>query len=201
MARRSDHNKQELMQLALQAGEAVLCEHGLAGFSTRAVAAKMGYTVGTLYHLFGDLNGFLLHLNARTLDALHDALLHTQQQAQERGEHSIHALAQCYVRFACEHQALWLTLFEHHLPDDATIPEWFQPKMQQCLTVLSDALQAYVPASEVILRTRLLWSGVHGIVMLHLQHKLDITGNDSVEQLSAAMVDALLAATSHPSPH
>jgi len=28
----------------------------------------MGYTVGTLYHLFGDLDNFILHINARTME-------------------------------------------------------------------------------------------------------------------------------------
>ena len=192
MARRSDHSKEELKSLALAAGEEVLREVGLAGFSTREVAARMGYTVGTLYHVFGNLDGFLLQINGRTLDSWYEDLEICVAEANAAGEHSIHALALGYLRFARVHHHVWLALFEHHLPEGVEIPEWFSPKMQRFFALLERELVAYVPQDIVAVRARLLWSGIHGIVMLALQHKLDVAGEETAEVMCAKMVDALV---------
>jgi AcrR family transcriptional regulator len=192
MARRSDHSKEDLKALALDAAEAILREHGLAHFSTRAVATRMGYTVGTLYHIFGNLNGLLLQLNARTLDAWYDSTLKSIAHTHAQQGHVIHALAQHYLSFAHSNRHVWLTLFEHRLPDDTPIPEWFAPKMQRFFDLLEAELTPYLPAAHIPQRARLLWSGIHGIVMLSLQNKLDVAGHDDASALCAGMVDALL---------
>ena len=41
---------------------------GLSGFSTRQIAKKIGYTLGTLYNIFESYDDIILHINAATLD-------------------------------------------------------------------------------------------------------------------------------------
>ena len=53
MGRRSDHSRAELRAMILTEGHRQLSEIGYARFSAREVAKRIGYTVGTLYNVFG----------------------------------------------------------------------------------------------------------------------------------------------------
>ncbi len=68
MARRSDHTREELTELAIDAATALIEAEGFANFSARQVAAKIGYTVGTLYNVFGSYDRLLFHVHERPLD-------------------------------------------------------------------------------------------------------------------------------------
>ena len=70
MARRSEHSKEQIRDMALEAAETIVATDGLAGLSARKIAKQIGYTVGTLYLVFRNLDDLVLHVNARTLDAM-----------------------------------------------------------------------------------------------------------------------------------
>ena len=76
MARRSDHTREELRRMALDAARAIIESDGLRALSTRRLAKAIGYTPGTLYQLFEDLDDLIIEVNVETLDALHAALSH-----------------------------------------------------------------------------------------------------------------------------
>ena len=67
MGRRSDHTRGELEVLFVTEGRRLLAEVGVTRFSAREVAKKVGYSIGTLYNVFGSLDGLMLAMNARTL--------------------------------------------------------------------------------------------------------------------------------------
>lgn len=52
MARRSDHSREEIKEMALTAALTILEEEGARGLTARKVATAIGYTVGTLYLVF-----------------------------------------------------------------------------------------------------------------------------------------------------
>lgn len=74
MARRSDHSREEIRAMALAAAQQIVTEQGFAALNARKIASAIGYTVGTLYLVFKNLDDLFLQLNARTLDDLHAAL-------------------------------------------------------------------------------------------------------------------------------
>ncbi len=193
MARRSDHTREELINLAIEAGLELIEEKGFSQFSARAAASRMGYTVGTLYHLFGTLDGYILHLNAHTLDLWHHTLA-TGLRRQKK--HPIHYLARAYIHFARDHYHRWTALFEHHLSDGEPIPEWYAQKLSQLFLLLEDSLLPYVDNNSAQAQKlgKVLWSGIHGIAVLSLSRKLEIVGTESAESLAATLVDTLLAA-------
>lgn len=190
MARRSDHSKDALKELALSIGEQCVREQGLAGITARGVTKQMGYTVGTLYHVFGSLDEFILQVNARTLDRWYAQL---REAVQDRAAPaSIHALAQTYIYFAVHERMAWLSLFEHRLPETLPLPAWYQEKMDRFFGMLeAEVMRCQV--ADVALTARLLWAGIHGIAMLAVHDKLDITHNQSAQQLAEAMVARLLS--------
>lgn len=70
MGRRNEHTREELREIALQAAEQLVAEHGLAGLSTRKVVGRIGYTVGSLYMVFRNLDDLIAQMNERTLETL-----------------------------------------------------------------------------------------------------------------------------------
>src|SRR5512134_263577 len=110
MARRSDHSRDEMREMSLNATEEIVAREGYAALSTRRVAAAIGYTVGTLYLVFRNFDELILQVNARTLDALSARLLEAAGAAE--GVPRALALGRAYLRFATERPRLWRMVFE-----------------------------------------------------------------------------------------
>ncbi len=192
MARRYDHTPEELKELALTSGIAIIDEMGFARLSARGVATRMGYTVGTLYHLFDSLDLYIMHINARTLDNWHAIL--SEKLAQNKKGDPVRCLVREYVNFSTSHRNRFLALFEHQLPDGVPVPEWYKPRLQRMFALVEEALvQSGVPNRKAGHLAKALWAGIHGIAILSLTGKLEVVGADSVEKLTETAVKALLS--------
>ncbi len=180
MARRNDHTREQLRALALAAARRMLEKHGPAGLTARAVAARMGYTVGSLYLVFRDREDMVWQINARTLDELYTA-------AQT-------ALARAYVKFAFEHEASWRLIFEQQLP--ASPSSGLQERAARMFALVEAQLHALgVRRAGEPLRfaSHVLWSGVHGVCVLGLTGRLEENDLVSVQRLADSLVTNYLA--------
>lgn len=182
MARRSEHTREELTQMAIDSGAAIIKERGFQGFSARAVAADMGYTVGTLYHLFNDLDTFILRINALTLDLWLFQFMEVKRKG--RPETRARAFAHAYYAFARDNYALWTALFEHKMkPED--IPEWYKPKLAQMFEAFEETILPHTgdDRKKAARLAKTLWAGVHGICVLSLTGKLALVDADPAEKM------------------
>ena len=192
MGRRSDHSRDELYAMALEAAQDIAEEDGLRGLTTRRIAQEIGYTVGTLYNMFENLDDLILRLNGTTLDALYDAC--SQAQLDDEPEASVRALSQCYIQFIRDHPKRWSILFEHHLPDGVDLPEWHDAKIMRLLGLLERALAPlFAPGQETEAHhsARVLWSSLYGICALESADKLGKIV--TVEALSDSLITNYLA--------
>ena len=85
MARRSDHSRDELRKMTLNAAGRIIAERGLDGLSIRGIAQEIGYTSGTLYQLFRNLDDLIIATHILTLQDLHSELLHVHVIKLEEG--------------------------------------------------------------------------------------------------------------------
>ncbi len=195
MGRRSDHSRDEIREMALAAAEQVVAEQGLAGLSARKVAGAIGYTVGTLYLVFDNLDELILHVNVRTLDELHAVMVKALRRC--RGPEScVLALGRAYVRYADTHRHRWSLLFEHRLPEGQEVPEWFRAKVAAMFELVEGALAPmsdHRSGREIGLAARALWSGVHGVAILALTDKLGTASVESVQALTDSLIRNYLA--------
>ena len=104
MGRRSDHTREELHELALDAAERIIEEEGLKSLTVRRVASAIGYSHGTLYNVFADLDDLIVHLNGRTLDALYEALKDIPVEGEP--EAALMQLSKGYIAFSRSHRNL-----------------------------------------------------------------------------------------------
>ena len=87
--------------MALEAAERIVVEQGFEGLSARKVSAAIGYTVGTLYLVFENIDDLVLQVNARTLDRLYARMEKSRTDAPDVRDYLMQ-LGQVYIRFADE---------------------------------------------------------------------------------------------------
>lgn len=159
--------------MAIEAAVRIVTEEGAAGLSTRKVAGRIGYTVGTLYHVFRNLDDLILHVNARTLDSLYADMQRVRRECPDPKD-CLLALGQTYWQFARRHTERWSLLFTHRLRHGEKPPQWFDRRVQAVHALVEEAIAAYAPAQEqaaVVATARTLWGAVHGICVLALSEK------------------------------
>ena len=185
MRHRNDEARKATHDLALQVAEELVKEYGLRGLSLRKVALALGYSVGSLYLIFENLDDLMLQVNASTLDDLYtilaDIALKTKQP-----EARLYALSHAYLQFTNEQLHRWRMVSEHSLPVGVQPPNWYQEKFLRLISLMEKALQESIPKLEPSVSAqaaRALWLGMHDICFFSLTEKLDVVGIDAAENL------------------
>jgi AcrR family transcriptional regulator len=195
MGRRSSHTAPQLRDLILDAARDIIVADGLAGLSAREIARRVGYSPGTIYNMFENLDDVVLHVEARLLDEL-DARLTANLADTPASGHSLLKLAHAYLAFTHEKPKLWNLLFEHHLPPGTDLPPWYQEKLEGLMRRIETALEPLFPAGHEADRqraARVLWAGVHGITSLSTADKLSIVTTEAAPRLVDDLVTTYLA--------
>lgn len=176
MGRRGDHTFEQLSNMILSAAKELLDEEGFQCISTRKIASRIGYSVGTLYNVFQNLDDIYIHLNGRTLDEL----IKTMDDAlANKAFTQIKSISYAYIRFSVDHFNAWSLLFEYRFPDGLVTPKWYNEKIERLYSTVGkavghalriddpQALKGYITV---------LWAGIHGICVLSTKGKLSRAG-------------------------
>jgi AcrR family transcriptional regulator len=173
MGRRSSHTPEELRELIIEATTTLIETKGLSELSARLIAQSIGYSAGTLYNVFTDLDDLILTVEYRLLDRLADRL----NEVHNTGDHHryVRDLAAAYLAFTQEKPRLWNLLLEHHMPASWQVPTALHSKIERVLSIVDTALTPLVENEEPArarLAARVLWASVHGIASLASAEKL-----------------------------
>lgn len=189
MPRRGEHSKEELTELILEAADALVAEKGITGLSARAIAKAIGYTPGTIYLIFENLDEVILYLNARTLDRMHDSI-ELAVAGRVRPVTRLRRAAHAYAEFARENPHRWRLCFEHRLPAGMDSPAWLNRRIARLVGLITAPLEEATGGRGTKLEAtaQTLWSGVHGICILTLTNKLHVVGGQSTEQLTDSLI-------------
>jgi len=192
MARRSDHSRDQLHQLIIDEGHKQICEVGFANFSARKLAKRIGYTVGTIYNVFGSLDHLMLAINGRTLEKWeHYLSIKLEDTKQDRLKIAVEA----YFEFAIINRNAWLTLMDFRLPEDQELPDAYTQKVSAIMNVVFKEVQSILPESKkqkAEQLTRSLLATVHGHCFFMLNGTFQALGETQPIQTALARVmDAL----------
>lgn len=177
--------------MALAAAEQIVTEQGSKALTARKVAAAIGYTVGTLYLVFSNLDDLVLHVNARTLDELFAHIDRMEVPVTDRNRY-LKAVSLAYLQFATTHPHRWALVFDRRGDDSKPLPDWYKEKVANLFQLVERALQAFPQCrtpEKLFLNSRALWGAVHGVCQLSLAQKWDVVGVDSVEKMVETLVD------------
>jgi AcrR family transcriptional regulator len=196
MGRRSDHTRPELEGLFIEEGLRQLSETGLQRFSAREVAKRVGYSIGTLYNVFGSLDGLILAVNARTL-ARWAAELRARLAACEGDR--IAALVEGYFEFAADNPKTWIAIFETRMADGGPAPDWYQALVADLMSVVAGEIAAALPGFDsvaILSLTRSLVAVVHGHCAFAQYRTFDMLGETHPIEVALERVREALDAAS-----
>ena len=191
MGRRGDHSKEEIKNMAIAAAEKLAAENGFSQLSARKIATEIGYTVGTLYLVFKNLDDLVLQVNIRTLAKLSDKL-ETVGQLDLEPKQKVVAMIHAYLDFAKHETNLWRMVFDHNVGEEEDLPDWYMDCVSRVFELCEQIVGPSLPSAspqEISLAARAVWSGAHGICMLASTRKLDRTGVESVRGLAESLVE------------
>lgn len=184
MGRRSSHTADELHQLVVDAASDIVEKKGYQALSARAIAGRIGYSPGTLYNVFKDLDHLVLTIEQRLLDALADRLAGAET-SQDPVQNLCH-FASAFQAFTQERPKLWNLLFEHQLPSGWVAPPQFQARIdrltriveQACIPIVGDGDGARLHRTAVA-----VWGSLYGMTLLATTDKLRSVTQEPVSVL------------------
>jgi AcrR family transcriptional regulator len=168
MARRSDHSRDELAGLVIDAARAITAAEGWRGVTMRAIGTRIGYAPGSIYNAVGDLDAVLLRVNARTLAALGERL---DSVARRGGPDATVlaravAIADAYMKFVTENAQLWASVLER-VPATEAVPEWYAAPRARLVEIVAEAIAPLYPNAKARRRAVVaLWAALHGVAAL-----------------------------------
>ena len=185
--------RQRLEPRMIDIAERLITTDGLAAVQARRIAQEADCSVGTIYNVFGGLDGLIIAANTRTLKALGEKL-----ETAGRGAHAsasledrLMALALAYCDFAYQQNKRWRALFDHRMEPGRPVPDSYRAEQAQLLVLVEGCLTGYIAdPAERASAARALFSGVHSIVWLALDNKLASLGPDETERQVRFIVGA-----------
>ncbi len=174
MGRRSEHSKEELHALIVNATLELVREQGAGKVTARQIAQAVGYTPGMLYSIFENLQSIFLHVNVLSLDSLYSQCMRAQKKA-KGPESSIRAMGLAYLAFAESNNNQFQLMFQPMPDPRLSRPAELGSRIRALFELVEQDLLALDPdASEsaIKLGARTLWSGVHGAAALSLTDQL-----------------------------
>lgn len=180
--------------MALAAVRKIIRKKGYRGVSTRAIAREMGYTVGTIYHIFRNLDHVISEVNAQTVRDMRK-LMDENTAAATTPEKHLRAMAHTYLDYAVAHPNLWRLSIEHTMGHDKDYRKPVVVQTQAVFTEAAATLARIAPdrtQEELQMAAAALWSGVHGVCHLALTDKLSLAAPDSAYRILDLQLNAFI---------
>lgn len=191
MGRRYDHTPDALRNLILDTAEAIVEKKGLQCLTARKIGTKIGYSVGTLYHSFKNLDDIKVHLSHRTLEALLETL-ETARRATTKPEEAPFTMGHAYLQFVRKHSNAWRTILESRLEE---YPDWYLKTIQSILSCVKEGLRPSWKKSDSELDKMVVmtWAALQGLAVLSDYRKITLTSAYSESELLESFLKAIIS--------
>ena len=187
MARDTEKRRAELREKLIDIAEVEIREHGLASLRARSLAEKASCAVGAIYNVFDDMTGLALAVNGRTFQRLGaDVSNAVAARADARPVERLIVMAHGYLVFAAENRNLWRALFDVEMSAESDVPQWYMEELGRLFAIIAEPLRELDPKAspeDIDLRTRTLFSSVHGILLLGLERRISGVPMERMEQM------------------
>ncbi len=194
MARRSDHSREEIKALAIKHAFALIEEKGEAGFNARNIAKRMGYTVGTIYYVFGNMENLRFHVCGHILDYFREITIKKLPNAKNKLNYHISR----YIQFSREHFNLWSFLHSLNNLTKGDAPEFYEEKIHRFFKLLTDALIPYTKTKKTALKAaRTIVPSLHGMCIYSQRRNLIEQNTSDLEVMAKHMVKTYLKGLNH----
>ena len=169
-----------------------MADVGFQRFSAREVARRIGYSVGTLYNVFGTLDRLLYEINTITMRRWAEL---TERRLATAGNDRLDAMVDSYFEFATANRNLWEAIWAHRWPSDEPPPEDAERDRSHLTGMVIAEVAAALPErrrNEADRLARSLIATVHGHCDCALSGAFELMGQaDPVALAKSRVRDAL----------
>lgn len=160
-----------------------VAEGGLASVRARDLAARAGVSVGTIYNLFGNLDGLLQAVGSRILADFEAIAARRIEEGMRRLDAETFAtqeaeltarllvLADTYLDYLDRHETEWTAMMNFNRQrQEGRADDWYLAQQQTLFDWIGGLVGRMAVGSTAQMRqlaARALWSSVHGIVSLN----------------------------------
>lgn len=191
MARRSDHTRKELATLILTAARRIVREDGIDALTIRKIASAAGYTAGTIYQHYGNMDDLVHQMNTETLRSLYEECLLVPKTGTPRQQ--LFDLAKAFVRFGEENKNEWEAVISYRYRAQHEWSPQYDEKLLLLLGLMTDATRSLYPEGGQggqIDDMMMLWSSMYGIFSLHAAGRLGASVDEMVQRLIDTFIRA-----------
>lgn len=186
----------DLKQALLDAGDQVLKEKGLQGFTLRECARQAGVSHAAPKHHFGNVTGLLTALAARGFERLSSGLERQLASAGDDLHAQFLAAATAYTQFAERYPEHFRIMFRDDLLDIKSSPELYRMVRATLVTmtnvirrqrgeeeVTEETMKASLHSRGLIEDILIGWCYIHGYSHLLLENQLDMMPPKIIDEL------------------
>ncbi|MTB51620.1 TetR/AcrR family transcriptional regulator [Lewinella sp. W8] len=174
---RKEREKEALRRRIIEAATGLFREETYANVSMRKIAARIEYSVGTLYLYYRDKDELFLAVQEAAFERAFDFIqrLPNAEDPLER----LRGLGERYIQFGLENPDLYRLMFmmEHPMQALEESDGWRAGiKLHSLLSSLVEECmqKGRLPQKDPLKMSFMLWSMVHGMVSLKITCRLDI---------------------------
>ncbi len=175
MAKDTPKRRAELREKLIDIAETEVRASGVQSLRARALADRAGCATGAIYNVFDDMTGLVLAVNGRTFERLGARVSGEVAQSDGTPVERLILMGHAYLDFADDDPNLWRALFDIEMSADSAVPDWYMQELSRLFAIIAAPLSEMHPKAtpdDIDLMTRTLFSSVHGIVLLGLEHRI-----------------------------
>ncbi|MEL6980399.1 MAG: WHG domain-containing protein [Pseudomonadota bacterium] len=192
-SKRSPADTEAMRERLIDAARRMIEAEGLGAVTARALAAELGWSVGSIYTIAPSIDAVTLEANARELADLSAAFEARRAELGAAGATPalmLRAFAEIYLRFATARPRSWAAIFERDAEGEP--PEWYRGLQTRLFALLAETVRPAVRSNAEARRAaRTLWAALHGLLALSLAGHLDrVTKADRDEAATSAAAAA-----------
>ncbi|MGV3491490.1 MAG: TetR/AcrR family transcriptional regulator [Devosia sp.] len=198
MARRADHSKEELGKLIVDTAEELIATDGIDEFSARSLSRAIGYTAGTLYHHFKDLDDIVTQVNTRTLVGLAHAFASAETSDDPKA--MLHAYADAFLGYIAVKRNLWNALFEFRRKAGQPVPHWYIEAIASLIRIVASCfaqIRPDLPVDDARRSGQLVFASIHSVVSLDSSGRLSLVMDQDIRTVVHELVDMHILAFTH----
>lgn len=185
--------REEAARKLLEAAVACVAESGIDALHARELAKRSGYSVGSVYKYYADLDALIAEVNTVTLGQIGQAVEGAIASISDPMDR-LKALARAYLGFASDNENLWKALFGHRMPQGREIPQEHREANIALLALIGQSLLEINPElsqDALQARTRTCFAAVHGIVTIAMEQRFVGLSGETLEAEMNFLVERL----------
>ncbi|MCP5075256.1 MAG: TetR/AcrR family transcriptional regulator [Rhodobacteraceae bacterium] len=198
MTGKREAKRTALRQALLKAALTQITQGGSTALRARDLAKQAGCAVGAIYNAFNDLDDLQFHVRAEIFRDMVAWITHNVKSAGATDpKQRLILLATSYLQYAQDNKNAWGALFNSDLAGDDA-PQWYLDALGQLMNHITIPLLELKPdleQSELALTARILFSSVHGVVILNVQQRPSGIQSDALytafERIVSAQINYL----------